>query len=61
MELCKDTPFVLIVYLIRINLIFMTISDVNVNADDCFWISQDYYEDACNFINREFTSDDNEN
>lgn len=27
--------------------------DENVNEDGCFWISRDYYEDACNFYRRE--------
>jgi hypothetical protein len=28
-------------------------SDDNVNAPDCYWLSRDYYEDACRFYRRE--------
>lgn len=27
--------------------------DENINYEDCYWLSRDYYEEACNFYNRE--------
>jgi hypothetical protein len=27
--------------------------DENVNYEDCYWLSRDYYDDACNFYRRE--------
>ncbi len=28
-------------------------SDENIYYDDCYWLSRDYYEDACSFYRRE--------
>lgn len=29
-----------------------TFRNDEIRADDCYWLSRDYYEDACNFFRR---------
>ncbi len=34
------------------------IIDENVYYNDCYWLSRDYYQDACNFYKRELDTSD---
>ncbi len=32
---------------------FVLLRDENINSDDCYWLSRDYYDDCCWFYKRE--------